>query len=94
MEEVIAGGGKVDEIPPERTFVVTVLLGRELMTEEHTVSRSRAVTRQGEVPGEAAWWVDIGRSIDSESASWWAEPETLLTTSLYVSFIFVIGVIR
>ena len=87
-------GHKVDEIPPERTFVVTVLLGRELMTEEHTVSCSRAVTRQGEVPGEAAWWVDIGRSIDSESASWWAEPETLLTTSLYVSFIFVIGVIR
>ena len=84
----------MDEIPPEKTFVVTVLLGRELRTEEHTVSRSRAVARQGEVPGEAAWWVDIGSSIDSESASWWAEPETLLTTSLYVSFIFVIGVIR
>ena len=45
----------MDEIPTERTFVVTVLLGRELMKEEHTVSRSRAVTRQGEIPGEAVW---------------------------------------
>ena len=72
----------MDEIPPEKTFVVTVLLGCDLRTEEHTVSHSRAVTWQGEIPGEAAWWVDIGRSIDSESASRWAEPETLLTTSL------------
>ena len=48
-------GLKVDEIPPERTFVVTVLLGRELMTEGHTVSCSRVVTRQGEIPGEAVW---------------------------------------
>ena len=60
MEELISGGLRVDEIPPERIFVVTVLPGRELRTEEHTVSRSRAVTRQGEIPGEAAWWVDIG----------------------------------
>ena len=46
---------KVDEIPPERTFVDTVLLGHELMTEGHTVSCSRVVTRQGEIPGEAVW---------------------------------------
>ena len=52
---MIAGGGKVDEIPPERTSVVTVLLGRELMAERHTVSCSRVVTRQGEIPGEAVW---------------------------------------
>ena len=60
---MIAGGGKVDEIPPERTLVVTVLLGRELMVDEQMVSRDKAVTRQGkasgdvtrqgEVPGEA-----------------------------------------
>ena len=65
MEEVIAGGGKVDEIPPERTLVVTVLSGRELMVDEQMVSRDKAVTRQGKVsddvtwqgviPGEAAW---------------------------------------
>ena len=52
---MIAGGGKVDEIPPERTSVVTVLLGRELITEEHTVFRSRAAARQGGIPGEAIW---------------------------------------
>ena len=59
----------MDEIPPERTFVVTVLLGRELMKEEHTVSRSRAVTRQGEIPDDASWRVDVGWSIDSTSVS-------------------------
>ena len=51
----MAEGGRVDEIPPERTSVVTVLLGRELMAERHTVSCSRVVTRQGEIPGEAVW---------------------------------------
>ena len=57
MEEVIAGGGKVDEIPPERTFVVTVLLGRELIVDEHIVSRDKAVARQGEVSDDVLWWV-------------------------------------
>ena len=57
MEEVIAGGGKVDEIPPERTLVVTVLLGRELMVDGQMVSRAKAVTRQGEVSGDVLWWV-------------------------------------
>ena len=62
---MIGGGGKVDEIPPERTLVVTVLPGRELMVDEQMVSRDKAVTRQGrvsggvtwqfEIPGEAAW---------------------------------------
>ena len=46
---MIFGGGKVDEIPPERTLVVTVLLGRELIVDEHIVSLDKAVTRQGEV---------------------------------------------
>ena len=71
----------MDEIPPERTLVVTVLLGRELMVDEQMVSRDKAVTRQGKVSGDVSWWV-VGRSIDSESASWWAEPEALLTRSL------------
>ena len=44
-------GLRVDEIPPERAFIVTVLLGRELVIEEHTVSRIKAVTRQGESSG-------------------------------------------
>ena len=66
---MISEGLKVDGIPPERTSVVTVLLGRELMTEEHAVSCSRAVTRQGEIPGEAVWWMDIGWSKESVSAS-------------------------
>ena len=57
MEEVILGGGNVDGIPPERTFVVTVLLGRELMVDEHVVSRDKVVTRQGEASGDALWWV-------------------------------------
>ena len=47
-------GLKVDGIPPDRTSIVVVLLGRELETGEHTVSRNKAVTRQGEIPGEAA----------------------------------------
>ena len=53
---MISGGGKVDEIPPERTLVVTVLLGRELIVDEHIVSRDKAVTRQGEIPGDVLWW--------------------------------------
>ena len=57
MEEEIFGGGKVDEIPPERTFVVTVSLGRELIVDEHIVSRDKAVTRQGEIPGDVLWRV-------------------------------------
>ena len=52
MEEVVAGGGKVDEIPPVRTFVIAVVLGRELIVDEHIVSRDKAVTRQGEIPGD------------------------------------------
>ena len=55
MEEVIAEGGKVDEIPPERTLVVTVQLGRELLVDEQIVSRDKAVTRQGEVSGGVLW---------------------------------------
>ena len=47
------GGGKVDEIPPERTFVVTVLQGRELIVEEPTVSCSKAVTRI--LDDESSW---------------------------------------
>ena len=43
---MISGGLKIDGIPPERTFVVTVLLGRELVTDEHTVSRHKAVTQK------------------------------------------------
>ena len=45
----------MDETPPERTLVVTVLLGRELNTEEHAVSRNVAVTRQGEISADALW---------------------------------------
>ena len=40
---MVFGGVKVDEIPPERTSVVTVLLERELVKDEHTVSCSKAV---------------------------------------------------
>ena len=54
---MIAGGGKVDEIPPERTLVVTVLLGCELIVDEHTVSRDKAETRQGDVADDVLWWV-------------------------------------
>ena len=54
MKELVFGGLKIDGIPLERTFVVTVLLRRELVTDEHTVSRNKAVTRQGEIPGDAA----------------------------------------
>ena len=54
---MIAGGGKVDEIPPERTLVVIVLLGRELVVDEQIVSRDKAVTRQGEVSGSVLRWV-------------------------------------
>ena len=57
MEEVVAGGGKVDEIPPVRTFVIAVVLGRELIVDEHTVSRDKAETRQGEVSYDVLWWV-------------------------------------
>ena len=48
------GGCNEDGIPPERTFVVTVLQGRELIVEEHTVSRDRAVTR---ILDDVSWWV-------------------------------------
>jgi hypothetical protein len=54
---VVAGGGKVDEIPPVRIFVVAVVLGRELVVDEHTVSREKAGTRQGEVSDNVLWWV-------------------------------------
>ena len=47
----------MEEIPPERTLVVTVQLGRELMVDEHIVSRDKAVTRQGEISGDVLWWV-------------------------------------
>ena len=57
MEEVVAGGGKVDESPPVRTSVVAVVMGRELMVDEQIVSRDKAVTRQGEVSGDVLWWV-------------------------------------
>ena len=51
MEEVVAGGGRMDEIPLVRISVVAVVLGRELIVDEHTVSRDKAVTRQGEISG-------------------------------------------
>ena len=54
---MVAGGGKVDEIPPVRIFVVAVVLGRELVVDEHTVSREKAGTRQGEVSDNVSWWV-------------------------------------
>ena len=54
---MIAGGGKVDEIPPVRTSVVAVVLGRELIVDEHIVSRERAGTRQVEVSDDVLWWV-------------------------------------
>ena len=47
-------GGNVDVIPPERTFVVTVLQGGELVVERHTVSRNEAVTRTSD---DVSWWV-------------------------------------
>ena len=47
----------MEEIPPERTLVVAVLPGRELMVDEQMVSRAKAVTRQGEVSGDVLWWV-------------------------------------
>ena len=49
------GGGIVDEIPPERVSVVTVLLGGELVVEEYTVSCSGVVTRQGERLDNVCW---------------------------------------
>ena len=52
-----AGGGKIDEIPPVRIFVVAVVLGRELVVDGHTVSREKAGTRQGEVSDNVLWWV-------------------------------------
>ena len=54
---MIAKGDNVDEIPPEKTLVVIVLLGRELIVDAHIVSRDKAVTRQGEVSGDVLWWV-------------------------------------
>ena len=47
----------MDEIPLVRISVVAVVLGRELIVDEHTVSRDKAVTRQGEISGGALWWV-------------------------------------
>ena len=47
----------MDEIPLVRIFVVAVVLGRELIVDEHIVSRDKAETRQGEVSGEVLWWV-------------------------------------
>ena len=34
-----------------------MLLGRELIVDEHIVSLDKAVTRQGEVSGDVLWWV-------------------------------------
>ena len=45
MEEVVAGGGRMDEILPVRTLVVAVVLGRELIVDERIVSRDKAETR-------------------------------------------------
>ena len=47
----------MDEIPLVRIFVVAVVLGRELIVDEHIVSRDKAETRQGEVAGDVLWWV-------------------------------------
>ena len=49
------GGGIVDEIPPERTSVVTVLLEGELVVEVYIVSGSGVVARQGERPDDVCW---------------------------------------
>ena len=57
MEDVVAGGGKVDEILPVRTRVVVVALGRELIVDEHIVSRGKAEARQGEISDDVLWWV-------------------------------------
>ena len=51
---MIFGGVKVDEIPPERTSVVTVLLGRELVKDGHTVSCSKTVFVL-QIPGDVFW---------------------------------------
>ena len=40
-----------------RTSVVTVLLGRELIVDEHIVSRDKAATQQGDISGDVLWWV-------------------------------------
>ena len=55
----------MDEIPPERTLVVTVLLGRELMVDEQMVSRDKAVTRQGRISGDVTWQGEV-----PEEAAW------------------------
>ena len=47
----------MDEIPPVRIFVVAVVLGRELIVDEHIVSREKAGTRQGEISDDVLWWV-------------------------------------
>ena len=44
-------GAMVDEIPPERTFVVSVFVGLWLVIEEHTMSCSMAVFVL-QIPGE------------------------------------------
>ena len=62
---MVAEGGKVDEIPPERTLVVTVLLGCELIVDEHIVSRVKAVTRQGEI----SWWVGSSTAVEEGQSS-------------------------
>ena len=66
---MVAEGGKVDEIPPERTLVVTVLLGCELIVDEHIVSRVKAVTRQGEVSGDVLWWVGSSTAVEEGQSS-------------------------
>ena len=50
----------VDEIPPERTFVVTVLVGHELLIEEHGVFCSKAVLLL-QIPGEVFWLVGVAQ---------------------------------
>ena len=47
----------MDEIPLVRISVVAVVLGRELIVDEHIVSLDKAVTRQDEVSGDVLWWV-------------------------------------
>ena len=47
----------MDEILPVRTLVETVVLGRELIVDEHIVSRDKAETRQGEISDDVLRWV-------------------------------------
>ena len=46
----------VDDIPPETTFVVSVLVGHELLMEEHGVFCSKAVLLL-QIPGDVFWLV-------------------------------------